>query len=133
MAMITGQTEYQSTNALFLSGNSVILMCVDHKTTAVEQRGEQILYWMSALHTAALASKQKLRVIMCATHCDKMKRKASSPFLAVSDQQKLTEFSATLSVEPEWYRLNALNPSSSHIKRLRVHCQRIGYEMSANT
>src|SRR5690242_19759580 len=110
----SGQTEYHATNHMFLSGNSIILLCIDLKAhVSNEQRSTQLLYWLSALNTVAEAHNQKLRVIICGTHCDQcddMKGWAEdrSAFISTDDFAKLEAFKPEfIEIEKDWYRLNA--------------------------
>src|SRR2546430_15392873 len=94
---------------MFLSGNSMVLLCIDLKRhTSSEQRSNQLLYWLSALNTAAEAHNQKLRVIICGTHCDQcddMKGWAEdrSAFITTDDFAKLEPpYSSLTAILPFW-------------------------------
>src|SRR6185437_6733523 len=119
--MVAGQAEYHATNGLFISGQSIILLCIDLKRHATnEVRTKQILYWLSAVNTAAEAQNQKLRVIICGTHIDEcvesdskdvndwkaVKARDGSPFISKNDVLKLKGFERFTEIEKEWYRLN---------------------------
>src|SRR5436190_166516 len=132
LTRFAGQAEYQSTNAMFLSGGSIILLCIDmRKHSTNEQRTSQILYWLSALNTAAAAHDQCLRVIVCGTHCDDMHRNDRTPLISSNDTYKLRAFEKFITVEKHWFRLNGRNITCNHIAALRNHCTRMGLEMSA--
>ena len=133
----TGQTEYHATNGMFLSGNSIILLCIDLKKHSTnEERTTQLLYWLSAIHTAAEAQNQRLRVIICGTHCDgvsdkSMNRNDRTPFISENDRHKLKAFNSKfIEIEKDWYRLNAREVTCNQLAALRKHCSRMGMEMS---
>src|SRR6185312_3572744 len=98
--LCAGQTEYHATNRMFFSGQSLVLLCIDLKKHSTnEQRTTQLLFWLSALNTAAEAHNQKLRVIVCGTHCDDMNRNDRSPFVSANDFAKLKAFEQFIEIE----------------------------------
>ncbi len=150
-----GQSEYHATNALFLSGYCVVLLCVDLKNTPKEvERFAQVCHWLSALNTAArVHALAPIHVLLIGTHCDDTKvdgvrrDEYARPWISASDVLKLRAFqrpndpndlkadesaNGCLVVHTErWYRLNALNVTSSYVKALREHCQSLGRELTA--
>ncbi|XP_019647802.1 PREDICTED: death-associated protein kinase dapk-1-like [Branchiostoma belcheri] len=115
-----GQAQFYVTHAMLLRTTNAIFPVVYKITDGEEEQERQVHGWLSFINCSNPDPTNKPRIVLIASHADKLQDKAAGLRRAdaiVEHYRKL--FEAALVVSPEVFLMNCLKAESADIRRLR--------------